>query len=133
MPPRDPLVTKIEQLRQWRTRPERDFSMGFLKEQFKREVEKPCKQMSAMAELWTRLLPAAMVEHTRLESLSRGVLKVAVDSSGRLYELDRLLRGGLQTQLIKQHKGPAVRRIQLRIASFQEQPDPRRLPREGEA
>ena len=43
------------------------------------------------------------------------MLRVAVDSSARLYELDRLLRSGLQKQLISQSKGPAVRRVQLRV------------------
>jgi hypothetical protein len=66
--------------------------------------------------LWTDLVPAELVAHSRLEGLSRGVLRVAVDSSSHLFELDRLLRGGLEQRLITSHKGPAFRRVQLRNA-----------------
>ncbi len=116
----DPREAHLERLRQWRTRKDFDHSMSFLKAQFKRDVEKPFKQLAAMAELWPRLVPASLVGHTKLETISRGVLKVIVDSSGALFELDRLLRGGLEKQLITQHKGPAVRRIQLRVGRLEE-------------
>ncbi len=115
MPPVDPRDAFLERLRQWRNPKEFDHSMAFLKGQFKREVEKPFKQLAAMAEVWPQLVPASLVEHTKLEAISRGVLRVIVDSSGALFELDRLLRGGLESQLITRHKGPAVRRIQLRV------------------
>jgi hypothetical protein len=82
---------------------------------FKKNVQKPFKQLHAMAEVWSQLVPAHLVKKTRLVSLQRGVLQVMVDSSSTLYELDRLLRQGLQMQIIREHKGPAVSRIQLRI------------------
>lgn len=114
----DPNSKYIERLRQWRTRPDKDVSLGFLREQFKREVEKPYKQLHAIAEVWAELVPATLSEHVRLESLARGVLRVAVDSSSVLYELDRMLRGGLEQELIRQHKGPAFRSVKLRVAAF---------------
>lgn len=95
---------------------ESDLSLAFLRESFKREVERPMKQLGKLSQLWAELVPAELAAHTRLESLSRGVLRVAVDSSPRLYELDRLLRSGLQQQLISRHSGPAVRRVQLRVS-----------------
>ncbi len=111
----DPRIDHINRLRQWRVRPERDQTLGFLKQQFKSQVERPFKQLNAITELWDRLLPAGLAGHTRLESLQRGVLKVTVDSSARLYELDRLLRCGLRQRLVMEHKGPALRRVQLRV------------------
>jgi len=106
-----------QRLRQHMKPPPRepDLSLGFLRDKFKREVQRPMKQIGELAVLWDQLVPGDIASHTRLESLSRGVLRVAVDSSARLYQLDRLLRGGLRKQLISQHKGPAVRRIQLRV------------------
>ena len=112
----DPADQYLNRLRQWRNRREPDLTLGFLRDQFKRELLKPAKQLTEMAALWQELVPAHLAQHTRLESLSRGVLKVSIDSSSRLYELDRLLRGGLEQELITRHKGPAVRRIQLRTA-----------------
>ncbi|MEX2213678.1 MAG: DciA family protein [Phycisphaeraceae bacterium] len=132
MPPRDPSDAYLDRLRQWRTRPDRDYSLGFYKQVFKREIEKPAKQLAAITALWEELIPADLASHTRLDSLLRGVLKVSVDSSSVLFELDRRLRSGLEKELIVQHKGPALRRVQLRVASIEDQPDPRRQPRGGQ-
>jgi Dna[CI] antecedent, DciA len=114
----DPEERRLERLRRWRTRAEPDRSLSFLPMQFKREVERPHKQLSAFVALWEELVPATLREHTRLDRLHRGVLHVEVDSSARLYELDRLLRQGLERQLIVQHAGPALRRVKLRVGTF---------------
>lgn len=105
----------LEQLKQWRNRPERDLSMTFVNDLFKRQIERPHKQVRAVVVLWEQLLPPKLLEHCRLESLRGGVLRVAVDSSERLYELDRRLRGGLEQELIRALPATAVRRIQLRV------------------
>ncbi len=89
--------------------------MGFLRDVFKRQIEKPFKQLAPLTALWEELVPAPLRTHTRLESFARGVLLVSVDSSSHLYELDRMLRGGLQHTLVARHKGQAVRKIQLRV------------------
>lgn len=89
--------------------------MHFLTGEFKKQIEKPYKQLHAMAKVWTEQVPIELARKTRLVAISRGVLQVMVDSSSTLYELDRLLRQGLQTQIIRQHTGPAVRKIQLRV------------------
>lgn len=112
----DPRQKHLDHLRGWRNKPERAARVGdFLPGQFKREVEKPYKQMASITPVWQELVPPELVSHTRLESFTRGVLKVVIDSSVRLYELDRLLREGLETRLIQAHKGPAFRKVQLRV------------------
>ena len=58
--------------------------------------------------------------------ISRGVLRVSVDTSSHLFQLDRLLRSGLQRQIINQHPGKALRRIQLRVDTNAFTPDTRR-------
>ncbi len=115
MPAKDPRDAYLDRLRDWRNRKDFDYSMDFLKPQFKREIEKPYKQLLSMAQLWPTLVPAELCGRTKLETISRGVLKVIVDSSGALYELDRLLREGLEQKLITQNQGPAIRRVQLRV------------------
>lgn len=129
MPSPDPADAYLARLRGWRNRREYDHSLGFLRDQFKREVEKPAKQLSAMAAIWDELLPAELARHTRLEAISRGILRVSVDSSSRLYEINRLLRDGLETELIKRHKGPAVRKIQLRVAAIESEAETRSAKR----
>ncbi len=115
----DPDQARLEGLRARRNRREPDLSLRFLSEQFKREVKKPYQQLGELAGLWNELLPDELTAHTRLVSFQRGVLRVSVDSSGRLYELDRLLRGGVFDELAKRHKGKALRRVELKVAPWQ--------------
>lgn len=107
---------QIDRLQRHRRRPEPDRSLRFLSKHFKHEIERPYKQLGELSELWARLVPQPLIGHTRLEGFSRGVLRVAVDSSSHLYELDRLLRSGLQIQLIRAHRLGSIRRIKLRVA-----------------
>lgn len=107
---------RLDKLRSLRVDKDGDFSLGFIKQQFQRDVAKPHKQLGAIGELWHELVPPGLARHTRLEGLSRGVLRVAVDSSAHLYQLDRLLREGLQRQLIIGHKGGTLRSVRLRVA-----------------
>ena len=108
-------VSRLDELCRRRRGVETDHSLAFLKDAFSRQVTRPFKQLESFVDVWQSLVPAALLEHTRLEGLSRGVLRVAVDSSERLYELDRRLRGGLEQELIRALPATAVRRIQLRV------------------
>jgi len=104
---------RLDRLRGWRNRKEPDRSLSFLAEQFRRDIEKPFKQLHGLTDLWIQLVPEALVAHTTLQSFSRGVLKVAVDSSARLYELDRALRDGLERRLIVSYKAGSLRKVRL--------------------
>jgi len=115
--PDDAYTRRMQQLRSQRVFAERDRSLGFMAKDFAREVAKPFKELEGLAELWAELIPADLAEHTRLESLRRGVLHVVVDSSGINYELDRLLRGGVQRELTRRHKGNALRQVKLRVGA----------------
>ena len=130
----DPVQEHLDRLRASRSLPQRDLSLGFLAEQFKRDVAKPYKQLGDLAELWAELVPARLVERSRLVGLSRGVLHVEVDNPAAHFEIDRLLRGGVQKQLIQGHKGPAFRKVQIKLAGRSEagEVDARRLPPEGD-
>ena len=112
----------LDDLRASRNEMEPDLTLGFLRGTFKRDVERPHKQLAAMVSLWAELVPVDIARHTRLEALSRGVLRVVAESSVWHYELDRLLRQGLREQLITRHKGPAFHRVQIRVdaTSFRE-------------
>lgn len=130
----DPAQEHLDRLRKDRSLPTRDLSLGFLSEQFKRDVAKPYKQLGDLAELWAELVPAHLIERSRLVGLSRGVLHVEVDNPAAHFEIDRLLRGGLQKQLIEGHKGPAFRKVSVRVVGRSEvsEADARRLPPAGD-
>ncbi|MFA9478795.1 DUF721 domain-containing protein [Phycisphaerales bacterium AB-hyl4] len=113
--PHDPHRQRLDRLRASRNRPDPDLTLRFLEKQFQRDIARPHKQLAQLVELWSQLVPPDLARHTRLESLSRGVLRIVVDSSPHLYELDNLLRAGLERDLIRQHTGPAFRRIKLQI------------------
>jgi hypothetical protein len=115
----------LDRLRGWRNHGEKDVSMDFLKDFLKQEVERPYKQLHEIAEVWEKLVPAPVVKNTRLESLGRGVLRVVVGSSATLYELDRLLRSGLEREIIRAHKGPAFGKISLRVGRIAGDRNPR--------
>nr|MBX2850115.1 DUF721 domain-containing protein [Phycisphaeraceae bacterium] len=108
----DPAQEHLDRLRKDRSLPKRDLSLGFLTEQFKRDVAKPYRQLGDLAELWAELVPAHLIERSRLFGLSLGVLHVEVDKPAAHFEIDRLLSGGLQKQLIEGHKGPAFLKVQ---------------------
>ena len=104
---------RLERLRGFRIPPERDQSLAFIQGQFDREVKRPHAQVKQAVELWAQLVPAELAAHTRLESLTRGTLKVVADSSTHLYELDRLLRGGVEQALIRGLRTSGLRRVKV--------------------
>jgi hypothetical protein len=81
---------------------------------FKQSVQKPQKKFGAISECWSTLIPATFLEHTALESFSKGTLTVLVDSSPHLYELRTLLLSGLQDQILLACKSAGLRKIALR-------------------
>ena len=106
---------RLQRICDLRRRVERDLSLGFLSNHFKHQIARSHKAVIAVVDLWQELVDAPLVEHTRLEGLSRGVLRVGVDSSAHLYQLDQLLRGGLQAQLLRRAASAQVRRIRLHL------------------
>lgn len=91
--------------------------MNFLNRQFKQQVEKPYRQLGQIAPLWMQLVPAPIQGQTRLDSLTRGVLKVAVADSSTLYQLNRLLKSGLEAELIRQSGRASLGRVQLFLSA----------------
>lgn len=109
----------VERLREWRNFPEKDYSLGFMTEQFKREVKKPQKALDKLYEVWQELIPAHLQPRTQPMSLKRGVLTVHVSDSATLYEMQRLVRSGLQDQLAL-CCGATLNRVKLVVAKLEE-------------
>lgn len=107
----------IKHWQKLRRRHEPDTSLGaFLPQQFRQQVERPFKKLGHLSELWQQRVPASILPHTRLLSLRSGVLKVAVDDPAHLYQLDRLLRGGLERELVLAQRMGTLRKVKLELA-----------------
>lgn len=105
----------LQRLRQYRVASPPDLSLREVMKRTGRDLARNRKQLAAIAPVWEALVPPELLTCTRLESFSRGVLRVAVQSSSQLHRLDMLLRQGLSTQLITQCRGAALRRVQLKL------------------
>jgi hypothetical protein len=83
----------------------------------KHTLGKRVRQIGKMAEIWDEVVPDGILEHTALESLNRGVLTVMVDSSSHRFQLETLLRGGLQ-RLIQDRFPGSLNKIRLVPGQF---------------
>ncbi len=83
----------------------------------KHTLAKKVRQVSELAKIWDEVVPADLAEHTALESFSRGVLTVLVDSAAHRFQLQTLLSGGLMKIIQNRFRG-AIRRIRLLPGQF---------------
>lgn len=66
---------------------------------------------------WEELVGPELSNHSCLEGLRRGTLRVKVDSAPHMAELKILVQGGLAGRLAQQPQAHAVRTIRLRLGS----------------
>ena len=81
---------------------------------FKHSIQKPQKQIGNIGECWNTLIPSTLIDHTALQSFTKGTLTVLVDSSAHLYELRTLLLSGLQDQILLACRSGGLRKIMLK-------------------
>ena len=79
----------------------------------KRIVQPRRRRLSLLGRAWIDLLPPELVEHSCLESLRGGRLKILVDSSSHLYELNLLVKEGLLDEL--RERCPSVPLSEIRL------------------
>ena len=73
--------------------------------------------LASLRRVWVARVPAELRRHVRIEAVNRGALKIAVDSSCTLDRLARMLRGGLQRELVAAGGGCSVRRVRLHVCT----------------
>ena len=88
--------------------------LGFL---MKHVLAKRLRQLGNLADIWDSVLPRSVRDHTALESFSRGVLTVLVDSAAHRYQLQMLLSGGLMQEIRARFTG-ALNKIRLLPGQF---------------
>ncbi len=114
MPDGSPQQRRLERLRQWRNKAQPDRTLSFVREQVEKNIVKPHKQIGNLAALWREAVPEKLAVRTALRGIARGVLTVQVADSPTHYELDRLLRSGLEQQLRQACKVP-LRKIKISV------------------
>ena len=90
-------LQRIHQARQ-RGRPARALGM-YIGPIVERLVVPRQKKLAKLFEAWQKLLPEELLIHSRLAEMRRGQLRVLVDDSASLYELNLMAGQGLLDQL----------------------------------
>ena len=80
-------------------------------------LAKRVRQLSELAQIWDDVIPESIREHTALESFSRGILTVKVDSAAHRFELQTLLAGGLTRELQRRYAG-ALDKVRILPGQF---------------
>lgn len=99
MPARD--ARQLDNLRQWRNRPEKDLSLASPLAEVARDIKRRARSFGSLGAAWQQLTPPDLVERTSLVSLARGILTVRCDDAACKFELDRWLRSGGEVAVIK--------------------------------
>lgn len=108
----------VARVREARLRPARDLSMAGPMDRELREIRKLKRAVGAIAQAWNATVPQELLKRTGLQSLSRGVLTVAVPDAATRFLLDRHLRGGGERALIGQ-SAAAIRSVRIVISNGQ--------------
>lgn len=104
--------SRLDALRGFRTRPERDASMQSIFDATAKSLERTRKRLSGVGGAWEAVCPPELADKVRVDGLSRGVLTLRVRDSAASFELDRRLREGLEAALIAKSRAP-VRRVKV--------------------
>jgi len=114
------MVDEGEQLRKavkWRAahRANNTVSLGdVLSELMENRVSPQQTRFGLITEAWNQLLPAELCQHCRIVDISSGRLKVLVDSSSYMYEL-QLLSCELLGELARQCPQARIREIKFAV------------------
>jgi len=83
----------------------------------KHRLGKRVRQLARLGEVWDEIIPEEIAQHTALDSYSRGVLSVLVDSAPHRFQLRALLDGGLKREIQQRFIGP-IDKIRLVPGQF---------------
>ena len=113
---KDPRLARLARLAPYRRLHSFDHSIKSLVQNTKKRVQRDEKRFSSFSEAWEQLVPANLLAASRLASSRGSTITIEVDSSAAKYELDRLLRTGLETNLRSLYTGPLTR-IKTRLGT----------------
>jgi hypothetical protein len=107
-------LNRIACLQAWRGRRGGESAIAEFVSRVAEDMRRAHRRLGNLADLWHQLLPPEIVQCTALTGKRGGVLHVAADSAAVAFQLDRLLREGIESELRKRYGGTLVR-IRIRV------------------
>ena len=107
-------VNEIERLREWRSNKGHNLSILGTVESIQTSARQSHRKLGELIELWHELLPDDLAKASTLRGIRSGLLQVEVESSAKLYEIDRRLREGILQELRSRYHGTLVR-VKIRL------------------
>ena len=105
----NPMLRQIEKLQGWRGRRAAELSIEPMIARLQDQAGESQRRLGDLITLWSALLPPELVERTVITSVRSGVMRVTVDSAATAFEIDRLLRSGLEGDLRRGFRGTLTR------------------------
>ena len=102
-------VRQLEQLRERRQFRGRDLSLGWALAKIREDLRKSDHKLTQLIELWRELVPENLQLHAMPASFRGGTLHVEVNCAATGYEIDRLMRGGMEQTLRSRFNGTLLR------------------------
>jgi predicted nucleic acid-binding Zn ribbon protein len=100
---------QIEQLRATRGWRDHDVALGPLVESLAARARRTERKLGAFIDLWEQMVSGELAGRTRVTAIRGGVVHVAADSASTVYELDRMLRGGLEQEIRRRYQATLTR------------------------
>ncbi len=91
----------LHRLREWRVGKDRDLTIGLSLRDAAAKVEEQRRAGRGAGESWEALVPARVRERCHVVLVLRGVMTVKVKDASARFEVDRWLRSGGETELVK--------------------------------
>ena len=113
-PPRDHRLVRLERIRPFRARRERDASIGLDLDLLRRGFSERHRALGDVIDAWNALAPEPIRSVSAVAGLANGTLTIAAAGSSASYEISRVLRDGLERRLIE--RLPArIRRVKVKV------------------
>lgn len=103
---------RLQQLREHRVRKPPNADLRPLFAATAADLTRERKRLANTADAWAAVCPGRLHARTAILSLARGALTIAVPDAPTSFELDRFLRAGGESELIRACRAP-VRKLKL--------------------
>ena len=91
----------LQQLRKWRTRPDRDLSIAGPVREAAAQAQQRHDAGQGAGQAWDELVPPRLRRRCTVLQLQRGILTVRIPDAAARFELDRWLRSGGEAALAR--------------------------------
>lgn len=103
---------RLQRLREARQRRAPDDALAPAFQRAAKDLRRLQRGLAGVAEAWEAICPPDLLGRTAIRSIRRGVLTIGVADATACYELDRLLKGGGERELIRRCP-MGVRKVRL--------------------